>query len=263
MIRFDLLERRLGSLHESFINASPFPHVIIDDFADAETLQALVRKLPEPGSAAVNKSRNYMFAKNKFEKSYFRGISPECSELYDDLVSERFQAILQAITGQPIFIDQEFHGGGLHQGGSGSFLDMHADFNYHPLHRDWFRNINAILYLNEGWQTDWKGELKLRHAQSGAKAEIEPLFNRCLIMFTRDYTLHGYDTILFPPGQYRKSVAIYGYTPADRTDDAPAERSTVWYPEQGGVLKRLLGRSWPTLVKYKSRLIGSGTARNR
>jgi hypothetical protein len=74
-----------------------------------------------------------MFARNKHEKSGFRDISPEFEQLHADLMNERFQLLLQRITGEAVFVDPAFHGGGIHQGGEGSFLDMHVDFNTHPL----------------------------------------------------------------------------------------------------------------------------------
>jgi hypothetical protein len=80
-------------------------------------------------------------------------------------------------------------------------------------------------------------------------------------MPTRDFTLHGYDKISFPPGQYRRSLATYAYTLTDDVEDA-ADRSTVWYPEQSSLWKRMLGKRWPTLVKIKNRLFGSATAKN-
>ena len=120
----------------------------------------------------------------------FKDLSPEFGQLHAELMSERFQKILQRITGQPVFVDPDFHGGGIHQGGEGSYLDMHADFNTHPLHTDWFRNLNILLYLNKDWQPAYKGQLKLRHRdRPETTLEVEPRFNRCVIMFTRDFTL--------------------------------------------------------------------------
>ena len=58
-----------------------------------------------------------------------------------------------------MFIDADFYGGGIHQGKAGSFLDMHADFNYHPLKEHWFRNLNLLLYLNKDWKKEYAGEL--------------------------------------------------------------------------------------------------------
>ena len=260
MINFDFIENNLEQLAQDFQQAKPFPIVAIDNFADAEELTKVIESFPQPGEDKLNKSRDYIFAKNKFEKSNFRELSSECNEIYEDLISPRFQKILQTITDEEVFVDREFHGGGIHQGGEGSFLDMHVDFNYHPLHRNWFRNLNILLYLNQNWQPEYKGQLKLKHTKTGEHREVEPLFNRCVIMYTRDYTLHGYDPISFPPGRFRRSIATYAYT----LDKNPqAERSTLWMPEQSSPVKKLIGKYWPEIVKAKTSVFGSGTAKNK
>jgi hypothetical protein len=220
-----------------------------------------VDKIPDPVAANIEHSRDYVFARNKYEKSRFREIDAVFEEICQDLLSIRFQAFLQFVTGEKVFVDPGFHGGGLHQGGPGSFLDMHADFNYHPLQKTWYRNLNILLYLNRNWRKSFGGELKLRHRDGdGRTALVEPLFNRCVIMPTRDYTLHGYDEIHFPVGTYRRSLAAYAYTLTD-IPEAQKARSTVWYPEHSGLAKRVLGKHWPMLVRIKGSLLGSGTAR--
>jgi hypothetical protein len=261
MIHFEALENNLATLRGKFLSNLPFPHIVIDDFTDAGRLHAALADIPGPESAQINKSRDYIFAKNKFEKSNFKELSPDLSEIYHDLVSDRFQAILKAITAEDVFVDKEFFGGGIHQGGKESFLDMHTDFNYHPVEKLWFRNLNILLYLNKDWKPEYRGQLKLRHSKTGKAAEIEPLFNRCVIMYTRDYTLHGYDKINFPEGAYRRSIATYAYTLHDQGHES--YRSTTWKPEGGSVLKKLIGANWPTLVNIKNSLFGIGTKNNR
>jgi Rps23 Pro-64 3,4-dihydroxylase Tpa1-like proline 4-hydroxylase len=260
MINFDRLEQNIEQLAINFQSAEPFPLVVIDDFADRTKLEKMMTTFPIPGQKKINKSRDYIFAKNKYEKANFRDISDECSEIYQDLISPRFQKSLCAITKQDVFVDPEFHGGGIHQGGKGSFLDMHVDFNYHPLNKNWFRNLNILLYLNQNWQQEYKGKLKLRNLKTGKSTEIEPLFNRCVIMFTRDYTLHGYDSIAFPEGQYRRSIASYAYSLENNPQE---QRSTVWMPDNSSSLKKAIGKYWPTIVKVKTSLFGSGTAKNK
>lgn len=260
MINFTTIENRLSALSQEFQHQTPFSFVIIDDFADPVKLHKILDTFPVPGTNNLNKSRDYIFAKNKYEKANFKEVSAECSEIYQDFISERFQNIICQITNQNVFIDREFHGGGIHQGGEGSFLDMHVDFNYHPLHKNWFRNLNILLYLNPGWKPEYGGQLKLKHTQTGEYTEIEPLFNRCVIMFTRDYTLHGYDPISFPPGKFRRSIATYAYN----IDANPQnQRSTLWIPETTSPLKKIIGQHWPNLVKFKSTVFGSGTAKNK
>ncbi len=262
MLNFDHIETQATRLAKDFPNALPYEHAVIDGFCDEKKLLVLYEQIPNPVEAGINKSRDYMFAKNKFEKSAFKDISPLFAELYDDMVSDRFRDALRTITGEPVFVDPAFHGGGIHQGGPGSYLDMHVDFNTHPLHKDWFRNLNVLLYLNPGWEPRFKGELKMRHKDRPDIVKlVEPVFNRCVIMFTRDYTVHGYDAINFPEGRYRRSIAAYAYSPLE--DDTRTHRSTTWYPDSSGVVKSTLGRLWPTLVRVKGSLFGSATGKNK
>lgn len=260
MIRFDKLESEFGIIADQWTNAMPFRHVILDDFANTEGLCRLLDELPNPESQVLNKSRDYIFAKNKFEKSGFNSFGELSAELYNDLVSDRFASFLSGLTGREVWIDRDFHGGGLHQGGPGSYLDMHVDFNVHPLHAEWFRDLNVLLYLNRDWRNEYGGQLKLKNAVDATSTEVDPVFNRCVIMETRDYTLHGYDALNFPPGHYRRSIACYAYS---RLSGDVKSHSTTWYPEHSGFAKRMLGRSWPKLVAIKSSLIGSRTTKNK
>ncbi len=262
MIDFDRLEREQDALHRDFTTATPFSHVVLDNFCDPDALRALVSEMPNPDDGNVQLSRDYIFAKKKFEKSDIAQFGPYSQQMYNELMSDRFKSWLRILTGDPVFVDPKFHGGGFHQGGEGSFLDMHADFNYHPLNTEWFRNLNILIYLNENWQPSFGGSLKLRHIESGEKTEVPPLFNRCVIMHTREYTLHGYDQISFPKGQYRRSIAAYAYDIDVERGQGPV-RSTTWFPEQGGAMKQLIGKTWPTLVRIKTSVFGSGTNKNQ
>lgn len=254
-----IVSSRRQEIIEQWNAATPFPLVIIDNFADASRLQRLADQYPDPES--LKKSRDFIFAKNKFEKNQFAALSHEMSDLYDDIVSPAFQRFLSELYGRNVFVDPDFHGGGLHMGGAGSFLDMHADFNVHPLHQDWLRELNVLLYLNVGWQPAWGGQLKLRHKHTGQSREIEPLFNRCVIMLTKDFTLHGYDQLHFPQGRYRKSVATYAYSHIS-SEEKIVPRTTMWASEKSW-LRRQIGPLVPAAVRIKNRLFGSGSTRNR
>ena len=153
MINFEVLENNLDSLRNKYLSAQPFPHLIIDDFCEIDKLDRAYNSIPELN----NKSRDYAFANNKFEKSNYKELSPELMELYNDLASERFNKILCHITAKKIFVDPKNHGGGLHQGKKNSFLDMHLDFNYHPINKNWYRELNLLLYLNKDWKPEYKG----------------------------------------------------------------------------------------------------------
>src|SRR6476646_6751642 len=101
MINFDFLEKNLDDLRLQYLTAQPFPHLIIDDFCDADKLAKAYAQIPELN----NKSRDYAFANNKFEKSNYKEICQELMDLYTDLSSDRFNKILSHITAKKTFVD--------------------------------------------------------------------------------------------------------------------------------------------------------------
>ncbi len=256
MIDFERLEKNREELRLAYLLAKPFPHLSIDFFCDEQKLTQLYNEIPD----IQTKSRDYVFAANKFEKSKIREISPLFEELHNDLVSGRFKQFLQFITNEDVFVDEAFHGGGIHQGKKSSFLDMHVDFNYHPLQPNWYRNLNLLLYLNKDWKPSYGGQLKLEDLRSGEKAEIEVPFNRMVIQQTRKYTLHGYGLTSFPDGLYRTSIASYAYTVHKRHIEKP--RTTDWHPNDDEPFKKFLARIYDPAVKVKNKLFGSSTAKH-
>jgi hypothetical protein len=236
--------------------AKPFSHLAIDDFCEPAKAQELYSQVPK----ITTKSRDYVFAANKFELSRISGISPLFTELYTDLISDRFQQFLRFISNEDVFVDKDLHGGGIHQGKKNSFLDMHIDFNYHPLHPSWYRTLNLLYYLNKDWQPEYGGQLKLRDLRTNAERAIGIPFNRMVIQLTGKYTLHGYDRTNFPEGQYRTSIASYAYTHhVYRVEKA---RTTDWHPEDDNPIKKILARVYDPAVKMKTRLFGSSTSKH-
>jgi len=260
MIRIERLEQELEGLRSQWNSADPFPHVIIDNFLTPEAAEILDGAFPNPSKTKVNKSRDYMFAKNKFEKSGFRNISADTEALYQELLDPRLAKLIAGITGKEIFVDPSFHGGGMHISGEGSFLDMHVDFNMHPVEKKWHRHLNLLLYMNKGWEDTWGGKLKIRHRDGSKTTEVAPIFNRAVLMVTNEISVHGFSPIHFPEDRYRKSFAIYCYY-QDGTQKKP--RVTRWYPEKGGRIKKVLGYYWPTIVRIKSKFLGSSTKKNQ
>ena len=254
MINFNYLEENLDQLRNDFLSAKPFPHIGIDNFCDEEKITKLVNSIPE----IQVRSSDYAFSKNKFEKSKIEEISPEFKEYYADITSERFQKIVKFITNEDVFIDDDLYGGGVHLGGKDSFLDMHADFNYHPLKPTWYRNLNLLLYLNKDWKKEYGGELRLEDERTGVKTEVDVPFNRLAIMHCRGYTLHGYDKISFPEGTFRTSIAMYAYTIHEKQQEAA--RTTKWVVKKDKPFKYLLSKIWVPAVKIKSLFSKSKTA---
>ena len=258
MINFNFLEANKNHLKNEYYSAKPFPHLVIPNICDKQKLEILYNEIPE----LENKSRDYIFAGNKFEKSNYQILGPLFEELQNDLRSDRMNDFLSFLTNKKTFVDPKNHGGGLHQGKKNSFLDMHLDYNYHPINQNWWREMNLLLYLNKDWKKSYGGQLKLKDLRTNEEAELDVPFNTLIIQQCSDYSLHGYDFTNFPDGVFRTSIATYAFTEHIRQLYKP--RTTDWIPEKegDGVLKKIIGRKFHHLVKIKNSLLGSGTAKN-
>lgn len=246
------------TLSQRFHTETPFPLLVIDDFLDPETADGLLAEFPAPD--AMPKSRDYVFG-DKHELSSVAAQGPTSKAFYDALVGPEFKSFICALTGKELFVDPEFHGGGFHQSGDGGFLDTHVDFNMHPMHDDWLRTLNILLYLNKDWREEYDGRLMIKARPDAEPRGILPVFNRGLLMLTDDHTFHGFRKMALPDGVTRKSIATYAY------EKVPAgsvtARTTGWSPEAGNAFKKSFARHYDTLVQVKTKVFGSATAKNR
>lgn len=251
MIDFNRLRKEKDELREKFLNAKPFSYIAIDDFLLPGCAEKLYEEAPKPD--LTKKIKDPFFSKNRYQYPDYTGFSENYKKFYEDITSDEFAALISYITNEEIFIDKGFHGGGVHLGVENAHLDMHADFNYHPKHEHWFRNLNLLLYLNKDWKPEYGGSLKLEDARTGEETEVEPLMNRLAIMHCRSYTLHGYDLTNFPEHTARTSMAIYGYTLHEKILDKP--RTTIWMSNDNA-FKKVLSKMWLPAVAIKKKLVG-------
>lgn len=244
-----------------FADAHPFPLAIIDDFLPSAFAEALHQEIVSLRD--LTQSNDYIFAKNKFEFPALQDIGVYGSELKRFFLSEEFAQALSVMYGRKLFVDENFTGGGVHRGGAGSFLDMHADFGRHPSEKNWVRELNILLYMNKDWKPEYRGSLDLINSENRQSTAIDPLFNRCVLMLTKGHTLHGYKPTAFPEGMYRNSVAAYAYSlEIDEAKLAGLSTTTHWQPVDAKPVKRAAALLTPRLVRLKQRLLGSNTVKN-
>jgi len=202
-------------LAHRFMAASPFPHLVLDNFLPSNlalSLEREVRATALPVNSSNNFTQKLKFTCNRWE--LFGEITRDVCGFFQ---SGAFLEFLSSITGVTHLVtDSYLEGAGIHSTGQGGFLAMHTDFNWSrqlQLHR----RLNVLLYLNEQWQEDWGGGLILSRQpskQTAARAlKISPLFNRLVIFNTNDRTFHGQPIPLTcPPNYPRVSLAFYYYT---------------------------------------------------
>jgi hypothetical protein len=203
--------------------ASPFPHIIIDNFLPETALQEVAREFPDPNQVDWTRFENG--AEKKLATKHEKQMPPATRALMHQLNSSTFIDFLEELTGiQGLIPDPHFWGGGLHQIQRGGFLKVHADFNHHPrLKLD--RRLNLLIYLNDNWKEEYGGHLELWDREmKKCEARVLPLFNRCVVFSTTDFSYHGHpDALTCPEGRARRSLALYYYSngrPAEERGDA-------------------------------------------
>lgn len=197
---------------DKYVNADPFPHIVFDNFIDPKFIKVLAEQAPKPDDISwvvtdnAGSRRIYQHDETKFK--------PLLREMLREMNSRQFLLFLETLTGIDNLIpDPYYNGGGLHSSGKGDYLKVHADFNWHhKLHAH--RRINALLYLNEGWQDEWEGKLEFWNLEmTHAVKAYAPIANRLIVFNTTQDSNHGVPIPLAcPEGMRRIQLNLYYYT---------------------------------------------------
>lgn len=209
---------------EDYATATPFPHIVIDNFLPDSILEEILKEFPRPGQ--IDWQAFQTPAEKKLASRSEQQMGDATRLLLYNLNSSTFITFLETLTSiDGILPDPHFVGGGLHQIERGGFLKMHVDFNRHEkLRLD--RRLNLLLYLNKDWKEEYGGYLELWDSKmTQCEKKILPLFNRCVVFSTTDFSYHGHpEPLTCPEDCSRKSLALYYYTngrPAEEILDKP------------------------------------------
>jgi hypothetical protein len=207
-------EGELGQLRDAYRSASPFPHVVIDNFLDPEVCTRIIEEeYGDVGSARWTYHRHY--SQKTYSRTDASTYGAAALSVIEQLGSPRFLRFLQLLTGiDALFLDPSLEDGGLTASGRGGFANIHTDITVHPHNHRWWRRVNLLLYLNAQWEPSYKGELELwdRDVRHCVRS-VAPLFNRCLIFEVSNGALHGYPEIIqCPADNPRKCFALYYFT---------------------------------------------------
>ena len=208
------LDKFIKDNQNNYINANPFPNIVIDDFFNEEFLNDVLNEFPN--LSKKQNSDSYVNQNEiKFANNDYKNFSPNIKYIFDYLNSEEFILFLQSITSikEKLIGDQAFNGGGLHEIKRGGLLKIHTDFNRHPsLELD--RRLNVLIYLNKDWEESYGGHLQLWDKDMKyCKKKYLPNFNSMVIFGTTDFSNHGHpDPLTCPNDRSRKSLATYYYS---------------------------------------------------
>jgi hypothetical protein len=200
----------------------PFKHVFIDNFFPTDFAYNCLKNFPDV---------NYKDWDSSFDKDIEVKYRTKWKSEFDipDVIvdavrilnSAVFLNAMSKVMGiEKIVSDPYFTGGGLNVTKRGGLLDVHVDGNYHDA-TGLNRRLNALVYLNPGWEESWGGEFGI-YDNTGDQCvkKIAPLFNRLVIFDSHDKSFHGLpDPINFPDEVPRRSILLYYYTKDPRPSD--------------------------------------------
>ncbi len=219
--------------HEAaFARQEPFRHVVIDDFLAPGYAASLLADFPPFERGNARNEAGELGGKSTVER--IRRLGAPYAAL-DDLIQLRaFLDLVSRITAiSDLLYDPHYFGGGTHENRTGQDLDPHVDFNRHPI-ENWHRRLNLIVYLNHKWEDAWGGSLEL-HSDPRAKDDettlITPLYNRCVIFETTEWSWHGFNRITLPANLAdlsRRSIALYFYTRERPAEELADTHSTIY-----------------------------------
>lgn len=220
--------RELGSdLHDRYIGADPFPHIMIDNFLPESVARLFLAEFSRLSSVEDEGDITFDRPQERLKRQFNPDkMDVAARNIFYTFNSLPFIRVLENITGiKGLIPDPYFRGGGFHEIANGGHLSIHADFNHHVT-MNLERRINLLIYLNEDWHDDFGGQLELwANDMSRCVQSILPSFNRSVMFNTTSFSNHGNPhQVNHPEGRTRKSIALYYYTAT--WDDAKRSHST-------------------------------------
>jgi Rps23 Pro-64 3,4-dihydroxylase Tpa1-like proline 4-hydroxylase len=225
----------VGSLRENFRSAKPFKHLCIDNFLIPALAERLLKEFPSSDKSRATNAQGKVSGKATRED--VRSLGAPYTEIDDFLSSQKFLHFLSEITGIPdVRYDPQYSDGGTHDNTNEEELDVHVDSNYHrtsKLHR----RLKLVIYLNKERLPEWGGGIELhsnpRNPSEDSAISFDPLFNRCVIFETNEYSWHGFSQIVLPPQKRhlsRKSFVAYFYTEARPAEEIAPQHNAFYIP---------------------------------
>ncbi|GBF81427.1 2OG-Fe(II) oxygenase [Aphanothece sacrum] len=224
----DYLDNLAVQCHEQYVEANPFPHIVIDNFLPEYVLEQILDEFPQPRS--IDWQRFDGTGSKKLASTSELQMGEFTRFFLYQLNSSIFINFLEKLTGiEGIIPDPHFQGGGLHQIERGGFLKMHVDFNRDRIMKV-DRRLNLLIYLNKDWQEEYGGHFEMWNKDMTiCVKKILPIFNRCVVFSTSDFSYHGHpDPLNCPEGLTRKSLALYYYSNGRPPEEISDSHTTLF-----------------------------------
>jgi hypothetical protein len=236
-------------LHSQYVNAEPFPHIVIDDFLDKDVLRNLLAEWPVAGRDRKYYDRAQERLKYEWQPHELN--SPALRSFLAEMNADPMVSFISALTGIKCLIaDPYYWGAGLHEIKRGGHLGVHADFNIHS-GMNTQRRVNLLIYLNENWEPEYGGQLELwARDMSAVRHKVLPKIGAAVVFNTDSDSFHGHpDPLTCPPDRSRRSIALYYYTAPEEGLKKITPRTTVFKPRPSSADKRDWGAQFQHFVR--------------
>src|ERR1700722_10360348 len=116
IVNLDRLEGELDHLSATYQSASPYPHIVLDDFLEPGVAEAAMEEFPPLDPEQWN---NYLHAnERKFSNTDPETWGPTLQTILAELTPPRFVQFVSTLIGvDDLVADPTLEGGGLHQSG--------------------------------------------------------------------------------------------------------------------------------------------------
>jgi hypothetical protein len=210
---------------KQFQSATPFNHVIIDNFFLLEIADEISNEFPDYNEDYLGYHSNPL--ENKKVMNRWDKFPKRTYQAFTFLGREEFLHNIRSLVGFdfPLWMDYGLNGGGYHMHSRGGNNNVHLDYNIHPKLGEQ-RKLNIIIYMTKDWKPEWNGGLEIwtnnpETKQPGTLDKlVENVYNRAVIFDTTQNSWHGLPKQLTcPDGVVRKSLAAYYVRPAPANAD--------------------------------------------
>lgn len=199
----------IAEMRQTLRDAKPFAHLVASDWFNPVLLE-LVREEFD----MLDKWRVLRNDQELTHRSLPHARLGPASEIYFGIVNSGwFLELMSSITdAEDLLPDPRLLGGGLHETRTGGKFGIHRDFDRHAD----YGLTNAmvlITYLNRNWDPSWGGALEIWDANTDRSARsVLPEFGTSVLMLHGPKSFHGHPApMTAPPGQTRRSIAVYYY----------------------------------------------------
>lgn len=222
---------QIDFLRNSFLNAQPFEHLIIDNFLEESYAEKISNLFPNLDDL-WHKYENPIEVKYTYDDINFLDI--ELKNYFYYLSTEEVINLIKSISNiNNLEYDNYLHGAGLHLHPRYGRLNLHLDYEKH-IYSGKERRLNIILFMNKEWDKNWNGANELWNTDvTKCIVKTEVKFNRAILFKTNDISWHGVpDIIKCPNNIFRKTIAFYFVS------ELNSEKSEEQYRKKAKFIKR-------------------------